>query len=194
MEPSDLVAVVGEVARALDAQGAGYLVGGSLASSLHGIPRSTQDADLVADLRVEHVASFVKRLEGSFYVDEERVLDAVRRRASFNVIHLATMFKVDVFVSRDDPASRAEMSRRQEYRVGESDEETLFVASAEDTVAQKLYWYRLGRGVSERQWQDLLGVLKVQGDRLDAEVLRQGSKSLGVEDLLDRALAEAELS
>ncbi|HSL82233.1 MAG TPA: hypothetical protein VLF66_05620, partial [Thermoanaerobaculia bacterium] len=143
------------VARALEALGIPYLVGGSLASSVHGIPRSTQDADLVADLEPDRVEDLVQALEGEFYVDEERVRDAVRRRASFNVICLRTMLKVDVFVLPDDEFHRTEMSRRRRLRLGEDPESAVEVASAEDTVIEKLTWYRLGGGVSERQWLDV---------------------------------------
>lgn len=180
-----------KVARVLDELEIPYLVGGSIASSLHGDPRSTQDADLVADLREEHVARLVSALGDRFYVDEERVRHAVRRRSSFNVIHLATMFKVDVFVLGDDPMSREEMARRERVDLPGGGG-VLAVASPEDTVLQKLRWYRLGHGISDRQWRDLVGVLQVQADRLDRAYLARGAELLGVADLLERALREAE--
>lgn len=183
-----------KVARALEALDVPYLVGGSLASSLHGIPRATQDADLVADLQPDRVHDLVRALEDDFYVDLERVRDAVRRRASFNAIHLRTMLKVDVFVLPDDEYHRAEMSRRRRMRLGEDPESSVEVASAEDTVIEKLHWYRLGRGVSDRQWLDVLGVLKVQGTELDRSYLRRWAGEREIEDLLDRALREAGLS
>ncbi len=105
------------VTETLERLGVPYLVGGSLASSLHGTPRATQDVDLVADLRLQHVPALVAALEETFYVDHEMIRDAIARRSSFNVIHLETMFKVDVFILKDDPASRQEMERRQVYRV-----------------------------------------------------------------------------
>ena len=181
-----------EVARVFERLGVPYALGGSLASSLHGVPRSTNDADLAAELREEHVGPFVRALEGDFYVDEERVRDGVRRSASFNVIELATMFKVDVFVLGAGPLDRAEIGRRQRITLPETGEE-VDVASAEDTVLQKLHWYRLGRGISDRQWQDVLGVLQVQAGRLEMEYLERGADLLGVRDLLAAALREAGL-
>lgn len=178
-----------DVARALDELGVPYLVGGSIASSLHGVPRSTQDADLVADLREEHVPAFVASLEGRFYVDEERVRHAVRRRSSFNVIELSTLFKIDLFLLGDEPMARQEMARRERVALPGGGE--LEVASAEDTILQKLRWYHLGGSVSDRQWRDVLNVLEVQGERLDRAYLTQGAEELGLSALLERALGEA---
>lgn len=180
-----------EVAGLFEDLGVPYLVGGSLASSLHSQPRATNDADLVADLREEHVAPFIAALADRYYVDEERVLHAVRRRSSFNVIQLATMFKVDVFVLGDQPMAREEMARRERVELP-GGEGVLEVASAEDTILQKLHWYRLGRGVSDRQWRDVLSVLEVQEDRLDRAYLARGAEQMGVADLLERAVREAE--
>jgi hypothetical protein len=187
---SETLQVSREVTEVLERLGVPYLLAGSLASSVHGIPRSTQDADLVAALEDRHVGPLVAALAGAFYIDEERARDAVRRRASFNVIHLGTMLKVDLFVLTDDPLARQEMARRQLFELipGSS---ALPVATAEDTVLQKLHWYRRGGGVSDRQWTDILGVLKVQRGRLDLAYLQQGATHLEVEDLLDRVLVEA---
>ena len=179
-----------EVAQALETLGVSYLVGGSLASSLHGIPRSTQDADLVADLRLEHVPPLIAALAPAFYADSERAADAVRRRASFNVIHLATMTKVDIFVMTNEPLDLEEMTRRQVLPVGDS-ARPIPVASAEDVVLQKLVWFRKGGSVSERQWTDVLGVLKVRRGRIDLDYLRLWASRMGLDELLDRALEDA---
>jgi hypothetical protein len=191
MELADALAVTLAVAGVLEELKVPYLLGGSLASSLHGIPRSTQDADLVADLQAEHVLPLVAALRPSFYVDEERVADAVRRRGSFNAIHLPTMTKVDIFVLKDDPLSRLEMERCQWIQLPGAEEIQLPVATAEDIILQKLAWFRLGGEVSERQWDDLLGVLKVRKGTLDLPYLERWAAELEVGDLLRRALAES---
>jgi len=178
------------VARAFEELEVDYLVGGSLASSLHGEPRSTQDVDFVADLGLDRVQAWIERLGEGFYRDRERIDHAVRNRSSFNVIHLATMFKVDVFVLGDDHASRREMARRQRYDIGGSRE--LWVASAEDVVLQKLIWYRLGNAVSDRQWRDVLAVLRVRGGALDHAYLDEMAAQLDLGELLARALSEAD--
>ncbi len=171
--------------------GVSYLVGGSLASSLHGIPRATQDVDIVAEMTDAHVPAFVAALRGTFYLDEEAMRAAIRRRSSFNVIHLGSYFKADIFIPNDDEASRLEMERRQRFTLGGDPPRELIVASAEDTVAQKLFWFTLGDRVSDRQWSDAIGVLKVAADNLDFDYLRHVCALLGVESLLERARGEA---
>jgi hypothetical protein len=185
------VQVAARVARALENLHVVYLVGGSLASSTYGIPRTTQDVDLVADLRPEHIAPLVSALADEFYVDADRVRDAVRDRASFNVIHLPTMYKADIFVVQPDPWAREELARRRTERVGTGEDAIcLYFCSPEDAVLHKLEWYRAGGGVSERQWNDVLGVLKVQAEALDQDYLRHWSTELGLTDLLNRALQD----
>ncbi|CAN5777879.1 hypothetical protein BH23GEM3_BH23GEM3_04270 [soil metagenome] len=176
-----------DLAETLDRLGVPYLVGGSLASSLHGIPRATQDVDLVASLRPEHVAPLVAALEGEFYLDALAIREAVRQQASFNVIHLETMFKADIFVAGDDAVTREEMARRQRFMIYEEPRRELVVASPEDIVIQKLHWFRLGDEASERQWNDALGVIKVQGPQLDRGYLDRIARLMGVEHLLERA-------
>jgi hypothetical protein len=190
----DALAATLALTRVLDELGVPCLVAGSLASSYHGIPRSTADADLVAALGAEHAEPLVSRLSDTFYIDLERAGDAIRRRSSFNAIHLATMVKVDVFVLKDTPVGRREMERRQPMRLAGAPgqaETVLHVASAEDTIVQKLAWYRLGREISEQQWNDVLGVIKVKRRDLDLAYLRQAAAALAVSDLLDRALADS---
>lgn len=191
VSPDEAFQVLLEVTRILEDLDVPYVVGGSLASSLHGIPRSTQDADLVAALQAGHIKPFIGRVEGSFYVSPERVEAAVRRRASFNLIHLKTMIKVDLFVFSETPLARQEMARRQVLPIPGEPEAHLHVASPEDTILQKLLWYRRGGGVSERQWNDILGVIKVQGRALDLGYLREWAERSGIEDLLARVFADS---
>ena len=187
----DPVAVTLMVIEALDGIGVPYLIGGSLASSVHGAVRSTWDTDLVADLRLDHAQPLAEALSGRFFVDVEMILDAIRHRRHFNVVHLETMFKVDVFIPKERGFDRMQIRRRQEHVIWTDPERKAFVASPEDTILAKLDWYRQGDEVSERQWKDVLGVIKVQADRLDVEYLRQGAVELEVADLLERVLAEA---
>jgi hypothetical protein len=167
-----------------------YLIGGSLASTVHGMVRTTQDSDIVAELRPEHVESLVRLLEGEFYIDEESIASAVAQHTSFNIIHRESMFKVDIFIPPLSPFMREQLSRarRQVFTV-EPRVEAL-VATAEDTLLAKLEWYRMGNEVSERQWRDVLGILKIQAGNLDLVYLRHWAKELKVSDLLEHAMSE----
>ncbi len=187
--PADAFARVLEV---LDRTETPYLVGGSVASSIHGITRPTMDADIVADLKPDQVDEFVSLLKADFYADGPTIRDALTRGRSFNLIHYATTFKIDIFPLRNDPYSRASFARRrfeQSKSFGPNPIECA-VATAEDTVLRKLEWYRAGGESSERQWNDLRGVLKVSGSWLDREYMHHWARYLKVNDLLDRLLAE----
>lgn len=185
---SDPVIVVATLADIFDRLGIPYLVGGSLASSLYGIPRATQDADLMADVRLSHVEPLTKALESEFYVAEELISDAIRDRSSFNVIHLATMFKADVFLPQNDAWAHEEMARARTESIHVADSaRAIRFSSPEDTILHKLLWYRLGGEISDKQWTDILGVLKVQGPLLDLAYVERNALLLNVADLLERA-------
>jgi hypothetical protein len=180
------------VVEALVALRVPYYVGGSVASSVTGVARATLDVDLVAALSLEHAEPLAAALSQHYYVDVEMIQHATRRCGSFNVIHLATMFKIDVFVPEDTPFARANMHRRLALEVPEVGR-TLYFCAPEDIVLHKLLRYRAGSGVSDRQWYDLQGVLRLQAQGLDFAYLRHWAAELGVTALLHRALDEAGL-
>jgi hypothetical protein len=180
------------VVEALERLGVPYYIGGSVASSVHGVPRSTNDVDVVADLQLRHVTPLVHALGDAFYIDEDAVRDAVERRSSFNVVYLTSMFKIDVFAAAPTPFARNEMARRQQDTLGEEPGAREFsVASPEDTILRKLEWYRAGSHISNRQWQDVQEVIQTRDVSLDVPYLRRWAPALGVADLLERALTEA---
>lgn len=187
---TEQIAVTLRVTEALERLDVPYAIGGSFASATHGVMRATMDADLVADLRLEHAAPLAQALGSAFYADVDMMRDAIRHRTSFNVIHLETMFKIDIFAAKARPFDQAQLSRRQRYQLSEDPPCYAYVASAEDTILSKLEWYRMSGGVSDRQWQDVLGVLKVQSDQLDLAYLRRMATTLDVAGLLGRALQE----
>ncbi len=168
-----------------------YVIGGSMASTVYGRIRTTMDVDIVADLKMDHVIPLVSALKPDFYVDSNSVAEAVRRRSSCNFIHLATMFKVDIFVMRDRPFDRLQIGRRTKKILGNDSHQAAYVASAEDIILAKLEWYRLGGQQSERQWLDIQGILQVSGDQLDRHYLQQTAAGLGVANLLEKAFQDA---
>jgi hypothetical protein len=184
-EQTIIVAV--RVTRALEGLGIPCVICGSLASATYGYMRTTYDADIVADIQPDQVPALVEALSSDFYIDPDAAADAVARGSSFNVIHLATVLKVDVFVCAGDDFCQIEIARSVPQQFGP---DTYPLLSPEDTVLAKLLWYRQGGEVSERQWDDVIGVISVQGDRLDQAHLAEWSRRLGVSDLLARALNE----
>jgi hypothetical protein len=191
MSESELVAALRPVVEALDILGARYFVGGSVASSAHGIARASLDADVVVALDPLQVDQLIERLHTEYYVPVDRLRAAVIEKSSCNLIHLATMFKIDLFISKGRPFDREAASRARPEPLDDAPHSPRFLlASPEDTVLSKLEWFRAGNETSERQWWDIVGVLRVTGGA-DQEYLRRWAASLGVADLLERALAQA---
>jgi len=188
---SDPIRVALIVAEALEACRVRYLVGGSVASTVSGEPRSTLDVDLVVELTEKDVAPLSAALGDRFHVDAESLRRAVRERSSTNVIHYATSTKVDLFIVGGSPLDRQQMDRRVRVQVSSDPDAWLYLYTPEDILLQKLRWYRLGNETSDRQWRDILGILLVQEGRLDASYVQQGATALGVSDLLQRSLIEA---
>lgn len=179
------------VTQTFERLGIRYAVGGSFASSLHGVMRSTLDVDIVADMRLEHIAPLVAALTPEFYADDEMMKDAIEHHSSFNLIHYETAFKVDVFIRKERAFDQAQLERRALTVITTDPEASLYITSPEDTILAKLEWYRMGGEVSDRQWRDILGVLKTRAAELDLPYLRRTAALLKVTDLLDRALGEA---
>lgn len=187
----DSIHVTLRVTRVLDELGVAYAIAGSLSSSVHGVMRSSLDADMLADLRMEHVEPLVAALSEEFYADDEMIRDAIRHHGSFNLIHYETSFKVDIFIPKGRAFDRKQLERRQRSLITEDPEERVYVTSAEDVILAKLEWFRMGGETSDRQWRDVLGVLKARADSLDLDYLKRWARELKVEDLLARALHEA---
>ena len=180
------IAVTLLVVDVLEALGVRYFIGGSLASAVQGVARATLDADVIADLRAEHIEPLTHSLGEQFYFDVDTIRNAVARRSTFNLIHLRTMFKVDVFVSKGRPFDRAQLERRVLQILTADPQRSLYLASPEDTILAKLDWYRQGGEISDRQWRDVIGVLAAQHGRLDESYLRDWADQLGLRDLLRR--------
>jgi hypothetical protein len=153
-----------------------HMVAGSMASTHHGRPRTTQDVDIVIDANIDSVRRFVGSLPTEqFYVSEEAALDAVHRRSMFNVIDMASGWKADLIIRRDRDFSRTEFLRRQPATMLGVD---VFVATAEDTILAKLEWAK--SSLSEHQLNDVAAVIDVVGDDLDTSYIEQWVERLGI--------------
>ena len=184
----ELRAALGSLASALDALAVPWAIGGSYASSVHGEPRATNDLDLVASLRAPHVQPFVAALGADFYADTSSIREAIAARDSFNVIDERSFLKVDVFVPASGAMGEGQLLRRRRYPMTEAGP-NVYVLGPEDTVLQKLRWFDIGGRVSDRQWRDLVGVIRLGGE-LDVSYMRALAAGAALSDLLERALTE----
>jgi len=177
------------VAQVLDELNIPYLVGGSVASSLQGFPRTTNDADIVADIQLDQVPKLFETLKDQFYIDERAMRMAVLERRSFNAIHFDSVFKIDVYIP-DGAFGQQQIKRRMPETLLPDSTQTTYISTPEDTILAKLSWYRRGGEVSQRQLADVAGIIKVQDQRLDVSYLREWADKLNVLDLLEKVLEE----
>ena len=166
------------------------MVAGSTASGIHGFMRTTADIDVVVQMDRDGVDGFVEHFQPNFYVDASLIETALRLERAFNIIHLGSSFKIDVFPLTKDRYQQVQFAnRRFATTTTFGDPIEMCVCSPEDVILSKLNWHRLG-GKSERQWNDVLGVISVQRGLLDLPYLRQWAAELKIADLLEQALNE----
>jgi hypothetical protein len=190
----DILQALEPFVAALEELGVSYYIGGSLASMAWGKPRTTLDADVVAYLRAEHVKPLLSLIGEEYYTSEEMIQDAILRMSSFNVISYKTSLKIDVFIPSQDEFDKVELTRISQRPLGPGKGSRLYnVSSPEDIVLRKIDWYKAGGGISDRQWDDILNVLKNRADTLDRPYMAEWAANLGISDLLDRAIGDAGL-
>lgn len=186
--------VLAQVVAILEQLKVPYAVGGSMASSSYGRVRFTQDADITVEPFETQADRFFELVKDGFYVSKEAMTQAIHRRTSFNLIHFETAFKIDLFVRRDTEFERQLLRRTRPVLLEAGAARMFQFVSPEDIVLLKLRWYREGGETSDRQWQDVLDVLAVQGAGVDRTYLAKWAEALGLKDLLCKALAESRRS
>jgi len=189
-EPQEYL-VLKQLTDTLDALKIDYAIGGSIASSVYGKVRFTQDADITVAPFGEKAERLHATLKEDFYMSKDAMAQALSDRGSFNVIHLTSAFKIDIFVRKDDDFYRQLFLRRRRVKLDESLDHLFDIVSAEDIILLKLQWYKSAGCVSERQWSDVLGVLAVQAHLLDMRYLKDWSEKLGLGEMLQKAIDEA---
>ncbi len=184
----DALSIALKVAAAIESVGGQYFVGGSLASSLQGEPRSTNDIDMVVSIPIGKLEAFRGALGTDFEVDLDMLREAFAMRSCANIFYLPSVMKVDVFAVGRSDFDLSEFERKRAVPVLRSGE-TLFVKSVEDSIVRKLLWFRDGGEVSDRQWRDIVGLLRINGESLDQVYLERWIQALSLGPLFQRAKA-----
>jgi hypothetical protein len=184
--------VVERLVDVFDRLGIAYAIGGSVASSTYGTMRFTQDADIAVQPFPRVAGKFYDSVKEEFYLGEEAMQQALNSCGSFNLIHFETSFKIDVFVLGPGEFEQRLLARRRAAKLSDAGRRDLSVVSPEDIILLKLRWFGETGGTLQRQWDDVLGVLVVQGKLLDFEYLIASAKELGLQELLERAITEAD--
>ncbi|MFT3713149.1 MAG: hypothetical protein QM817_36300 [Archangium sp.] len=179
------------VARAFERAGIEYFLGGSMATSFQGQPRLTNDLDFVVLLRAPQIATLKTELGAEFDVDEEALAEAVRRKGSWNIFHVPTVTRIDLFVVKDTEYDAEEFVRRQAWEVLPG--QRVMLKAPEDSVLRKLLWFQAGGESNSQQFRDVVEVLRVQGERLNVAYLDAWARKLGIAALLARAREAAQL-
>jgi hypothetical protein len=179
-----------ELTTALTALKIPFVVGGSLASSAHGALRSTFDGDLLAVILPLQIPRLVEALGAGWYADSELIRQSFERGRGFNLIHMTTASKFDIFpASSDFHTSQLQRAKLTPLKLEGAN--LCPVATPEDILLAKLSWYREGGETSEVQWRDITGIVVINTD-LDWEYVNLWAARLRVSDLLEKARADAQ--
>lgn len=195
MDKNEIVKALEPVIKILDESGINYFIGGSIASSAYGIARATLDVDMIVQLKQIQADILVEKLSSEYYIDAEMITNAIKDKSSFNIIHLESMLKMAFFISQDLAFDLKSFERKTQNNLDESDESIkIYLSSAEDIILSKLNWFNLSNQTSEKQWQDIMGVIKVQKNNLDKEYLKHWAIQLDLFSLLQKAFEQSEES
>ncbi|UCF16719.1 MAG: hypothetical protein JSW59_04495 [Phycisphaerales bacterium] len=189
-EPEEYL-VLRQLTDALDGLNIDYAIGVSIASSVYGKVRFTQDVDINAAITADKAEQLYSVLKEDFYISRNAMHQAISNHSSFNVVHLKSAFKIDIFIRKDDDFHKQLFLRRRKVKLDESVDHFFDVVSPEDVILLKLQWYESSGCISERQWSDVLGVLAIQAGMLDMEYLENWADKLGLTALFQKAVKES---
>ncbi len=190
IQEHDLARAMIPVIEALEHLGIRYSLSGSIACSVYGLPRGAQDIDLRADIRAEHIGPLLAHLHAGYTVSVQTVYDAIAQRSFFSLLHLASLVKVDILLPHAPSFDSLVSERAQQLSLIE-EYQPIWIVSPEDIALLRLKWYRDTGASADDQWNDILGVLKVQAPTLDLKYLRLVAQTLNISDLLEQALIDA---
>jgi hypothetical protein len=190
IQEHDLLVAMIPIIEVFESLGIRYYLSGSIACSVYGLPRGAQDIDVVADIQTEHVSALVKHLQGAYTINAQTLRDAIAQRNAFSLLHLSSLVKVDVMLPRGTPFDSLVSQRARQLSLIEG-YQPIWIASPEDVVLMRLEWYRDCGATADDQWNDILGVLKVQAPTLDLTYLRHVAQTLNDSGLLEQALIDA---
>jgi len=168
-----------------------YAIGGSMASSIYGNIRFTQGTDVTVEPFESRAQQLFEMLRQEYYISKEGVFQALKNQSCFNIIHLTSAYKIDVFIRKNNAFEKQLIKRRRQLKLSEQEQKLFSVVSPEDIILLKLQWYQQGGCSSELQWNDVLGVLTIQKDRLDFEYLSTWADKLSIRQLLESARRDA---
>lgn len=189
-DPSELV-VLTKLTDFFDSLEIDYAIGGSMASSIYGTVRFTQDADITISVSEVLADRLYEGLKADFYISKKAMHHALTSCGCFNIVHFRTAFKIDMFIQGKDEFDKQLLLRARKIKISDSiDKEFVFI-SPEDIILLKLKWYRESERVSERQWSDVLGILAVQEGKLDIDYLKNWSEKLDLAELFNRSVSES---
>ncbi len=195
MNQNEIIDAIEPVIKAFNDTGIPYYIGGSIASSAFGTARATLDIDIVSKISFEHVIPLINKLKDEYYIDEGAIKDAIETEFTFNIIHLQTMLKINVFIFKKQSFYQEAFERRVLEKLEDSpDALEIYLCSPEDIILAKLDWYKARGKTLEQQWRDVLGVIKVQSNNLDINYLKFWSKDLEVYDLLIKCFEECDFN
>ncbi len=196
LQPSDLLAIISPLVQAFESLRMPYYLGGSIASSLHGMQQMAQDIDLVVDFREQYLPIFLTFLKQNYTFDEAIIQNAVQQRTSFALIHLNTLTKIDIILLRGT-AFDLSMFDRVAASLLDERYSPFHIASASEMILWKLYRYqqdalmRIDGMRDDAEWNDILGMLKVQGANTNVDFLVHWAEELNIVGVLKQSFTDA---